>query len=469
MTICFFDRCNLVHMYGAIDARLHNTYDCIHVAYSDIEYEILIHQYGVPEKRIVHFKNELRKYLNNNYTCNDFALIDDVIVKATDGRFNLNLSIQADRGLVYKTYEESEKLIASLYGFWTDFFEKFQPTIIFHEMVSLSINHLCAVVAKTKGIIYASEIQVPGLHENDLLFCDYWGGEPLILKQTKKNDYLEEKTNKYISDFKSRPQKVLMSSLFKNKPAIQYLRLAVRKYFFIRKHRNDYPCIEDYIENFISRDDTVIRKYKNLREYKRIKWDSYDDSKKYYYFPFHLEPEAAVFFWGDGIYANQIKLIENIAASLPSDTYLYVKDHPNDIGYRSAEDYLELKKINNIKLLHAKDSSYEIIKNSKGVITINGSAGLEALLLDKPVFYFGNPYYEHFNNAYKIRNIKDLRTKLTEENPILSNNDNFNRLFAASFEGNTALFYTSNYDDKENLNNVITSFNSYISSIKGQK
>ena len=464
MKVCFFSRCNLVYLYGSIDNALKTKYDFVHVAYSDREYEILVNRFNILPERIVNFKKTLREYLKNDYSTEEYNNLDNIILKATDGRFNLNLSIQSDRALQYKTYEESEKLISSIYDFWNDYFNREQPNMILHEMVSLSINHLCSVVAKEKNILYVSEIQIPGLNDTNLLFANYWGGIPLYGRNT--NPEIKENVQTYIENFQNKKQAVLFGGMFKTKSVIHYLLPAVKTFLSIKKNKNKYPNLDDYIENYIVNDNSCIKKIHNLISYSKIVWDKFDESKKYYYYPFHLEPEAAVYFWGDGIYTNQVKLIENIASSLPSDTYLYVKDHPHDIGYRNPNDYFQLKKINNIKLLHAKESGYNIIKHSKGVITINGSAGFEALLLDKPVYYFGNPYYANFNNTYRVNNIRDLKNILKNNSSIKSNFENFVNLFSNSYEGNTAVFYSENYKDDKNLQLVIKSFNTYFSDIE---
>ena len=154
MKICFFSRCNLTYLYGALDNALSSKYEMMHIAYSDLEYKVLTKDFNIPIERVVHFKRELRNYFDKDYSAYNYEELDERIIKATEGRFNLNLSIQVDRGLPYKTYEDSEKLIAALYEFWSDYFDKERPAIIFHEMVSLSINHLCAVAAKERNVLY---------------------------------------------------------------------------------------------------------------------------------------------------------------------------------------------------------------------------------------------------------------------------------------------------------------------------
>ena len=82
--------------------------------------------------------------------------------------------------------------------------------------------------------------------------------------------------------------------------------------------------------------------------------------------------------------------------------------------------------------------------------------------MNKPVYFFGNPYYENFNNTYKINNIKDLRNELLKTREIKSNVENFITFFSNVYEGNTAMFYSENFNDETNLQVVINSFNKYF-------
>jgi hypothetical protein len=53
-------------------------------------------------------------------------------------------------------------------------------------------------------------------------------------------------------------------------------------------------------------------------------------SDGFYFYPLHLRTRSGSgIHWADGIYSNQVKLIENIASQLPPGIMLYVKDHPH--------------------------------------------------------------------------------------------------------------------------------------------
>ena len=193
-------------------------------------------------------------------------------------------------------------------------------------------------------------------------------------------------------------------------------------------------------------------------------------TNSYYFYPLHLEPEAVVNYLADGIYRNQIKLIENIAGQLPVGTYLYVKDHPHDIGYRRVTDYLRLKAVPNVMLIHARESSKSIIQNSIGVITLNGTAGFEAMLLGKKVFTFGKAFYSISPLAIYVHNVRDLKDLLETTCGTINEVDYYLKRFIlalikSSYSGNTDCFYGGKNKyrtDSENIENLKNSYKSYF-------
>jgi capsule polysaccharide modification protein KpsS len=186
---------------------------------------------------------------------------------------------------------------------------------------------------------------------------------------------------------------------------------------------NPHDRVLDNIDFWSTERRAAETKFVNLLRYRRdIRFDAFDPSQRYYFYPLHLEPEAVVLYHAHGLYTNQVKLIQNIAAQLPPGVLLYVKDHPHDHGYRSADDYLALKAVPNIRLLDSSVSGKEVIAHSMGVITQTGTAGFEALLLGKQVYTFGKTFYSPAPGVVYLRNIRDLRAALytADERPPVS-------------------------------------------------
>ena len=114
-------------------------------------------------------------------------------------------------------------------------------------------------------------------------------------------------------------------------------------------------------------------------------------------------------------FSNQLSIIEMIARVLPAGYKLYVREHPlwrNRYSYRLLA---QLKTIPNVRFISTKYPAWEIVKNSKGILTLNGTNGIEALMYGKPVLAFApNVYTDFHSGAIRCTNLFQLGAKLVE-------------------------------------------------------
>lgn len=139
-----------------------------------------------------------------------------------------------------------------------------------------------------------------------------------------------------------------------------------------------------------------------------------DWNDKIVYFPLHYEPELAILLLSP-FYFDQIALIKYIARSVPLDYTIYVKEHPAMVSKRARWYYKELRKIPNVKLIHPKTSSAEILKRATLVTTITGTTGWEASMLGIPVITFGEVFYNTLSFVQRVRNIEELPAAVREQ------------------------------------------------------
>jgi hypothetical protein len=132
-----------------------------------------------------------------------------------------------------------------------------------------------------------------------------------------------------------------------------------------------------------------------------------DFKKKYILFYLQRQPEASTMTRGP-FYLDQIQLIHNISKSLPVDYFLYVKPHYNDFGNQKINYYRGLAQRPNIKILSAYSDGHQLIKNCSMVITITGTVGWEALIHGKPVFTFGDVFYNSCPLVTRVHDFKRL-------------------------------------------------------------
>ena len=419
-TILFFDRMSLTDLYVSIGNGLKDNAHIVHVAYSEIEEEKL-NRAGITD--YVSYKKLFFKYLDNTPT-NSAILkeIDDDIIKYSDDVFNLNGSIQSDRGFKYLNYDEALHSAQSHYLAWKEIFSLQKVDILYHEAVSLFFNHIAAILCIKQGGEYRYMVQTksdkPGFSYINVK------GDKLTSPEIEKRyeTYIKNpgtidvnRSKKFLEGFRADYSvfmgSVASKSLSKTKLAIMAIKSRLKAKLYSKK----YDRVRDNIDYMLLNENFSHQKLINLNQYRSLGIQFVKEvpsGEPYYYYSMHLEPESVVLYEGDGIYTNQIKLIENIAASLPVGCYLYVKDHPHELAYRKADDYYRLMQIPNVRLLSPELPGKVLIANAIGVLSINGTAGFEGLMLNKQVYCFGKNYYSMTPRVTYIHNVRDIRTSI---------------------------------------------------------
>lgn len=130
---------------------------------------------------------------------------------------------------------------------------------------------------------------------------------------------------------------------------------------------------------------------------------------KFVYFPIHVEPERTLTEPAP-FYTNQLEVITHIAKSLPAEYQLYVKEHPlqKTSGWKNIDFYKQIFNLSNVKLIYHSTPQDEILQKCSIVITISGSAGLEALFYEKPVIIFGKTVYNEISSVSTVTDINNL-------------------------------------------------------------
>ncbi len=421
-TILFLHREQLTDLFVPVSKQIGTRMNILHVAYSDKE-EAMLEDAGI--RTDYNYEKLLAGHLQQIRSVDRTLLeeIDTLFVENSDRRFNLNGSLQSDRGMSVLSYEESLLLAQAHYKVWKEIFDKWHVDLLIHEPCSLFFNHLAAILCKAQQGIYLTQSATYGKTEElnyiNLIHDDYTcpeveQNELFYLKHSEKMD--RESCDAFIRKFRSSYEVFLSNIQPKTNRSLLWLRSRKRQWMRFLK-RNKYDRMLQNVDYWLNLKDSMGDRLRNLRDYKKkgIRFEEPVEGEKYYYYSFHQEPEAVVLYLGDGIYANQVKLIENIAASLPVGCYLYVKDHPHEFAYRCADDYLRLGKVPNIRLIRSAIPGKQLIKNAVGVFTINGTAGFEGVMLRKQVYCFGKSYYSDYEGVNYIHNIRDLR-KIVYEN-----------------------------------------------------
>lgn len=153
------------------------------------------------------------------------------------------------------------------------------------------------------------------------------------------------------------------------------------------------------------------RRWKRIKNALRRKYESLqstaDFSKKFVYFPLHIQPECTTSAMGD-VFVDQILALDILSFCLPDDWVIYVKENPGQwIGPRMHAGrfngyYDEILKRRNVRLVPVSTSTYDLIKNTQAVASITGTACWEAVLRGKPAFVFGHVWHMYCEGVFRV-------------------------------------------------------------------
>lgn len=116
--------------------------------------------------------------------------------------------------------------------------------------------------------------------------------------------------------------------------------------------------------------------------------------EKYFLYPLHFEWEAQLAYREPFI--SQLEMARILCECLPANTYLYVKAHPHWKNCDQSFEFIDQLKRwnNNIRIIRPEENTTDLIKNSLGVIVINGTIGYEAIAQKKPLIVLGHEAYK---------------------------------------------------------------------------
>lgn len=140
-----------------------------------------------------------------------------------------------------------------------------------------------------------------------------------------------------------------------------------------------------------------------------------NNREKFIYFPLGVDEERTLLI-DSPFLTNQLEVIRNIIKSIPIDYKLYVKEAPSQRirKWRKISEYKEMLKIPNVRLIHPTVSPKELYENCSLVMTVIGSAGLEAAFYEKPSMVFTDTTYTALPSVTKIDSIENLSESINK-------------------------------------------------------
>lgn len=313
---------------------------------------------------------------------------------------------------IYYNFSSNEilSIIEQECKFFENVLNEVKPDFLIIKMTDWHQNHLLYEMCKARGIKIL------------MLIPTRFGIRMMISERIDKVDSILSKTDlqtkrtvgeleNYLKGYDSFKQ----ANEFRNKYQIynwQKFKTTLR--FFLtpinssyRKRYSNYKATRSKI--FVKQLRLLLKK--RYREFfiNRYFTREITNETPFIYFPMHIEPERTLSIDAP-YYTNQLEVITNIAKSLPVGYKLYVKEHTvmKNMGWRSISYYKQILELPNVKLIHPSVKPEEMFSNCSLVITITGTAGLEAAFYKKPAILLADVIYSSIPSVYRLKSIEVL-------------------------------------------------------------
>lgn len=343
-----------------------------------------------------------------NYCSNDHEDNDKIY------GFNLNEAVLTDRH--HKKNVDIKLLLGKFRRGFRKFLKEKDIHRIFGYAMSDSIGYAAFMTSKSMQIpfFYLCSTRVEdffyltselnGSSENaDLFnlkspFSNFEYNDALRLLKDKVE---HSKVPSYASD----PSMVAHKSISKRLRSFFNLILANLKSQKHNKYLQLNIPIKTSIFNAFNRAKSIKELKSHIQNFEQI------SEKKFLFYPLHLHPENSTLIWGRWCH-NQIELLKLISRVLPSDVYLFVKEHMVAEGRHELGFYDQIASLPNIVFIPSNTNPHEVINKCLAVVTIAGTAGFEAICHAKNVLIFGDADYGNFPNSIPCTNLKKFRENL---------------------------------------------------------
>ena len=98
-------------------------------------------------------------------------------------------------------------------------------------------------------------------------------------------------------------------------------------------------------------------------------------------------------------FVSPFETVRNMVRSLPSGVFLYVKEHPNALGIRSPSELFRIKRLPGVRLIDPFVDSHSLIKKAEAVVTLSGTASLEAAIYGKRTILLSDIFIKNFSTC----------------------------------------------------------------------
>lgn len=195
-----------------------------------------------------------------------------------------------------------------------------------------------------------------------------------------------------------------------------------REDFTPKKPKNIVKNILKILIKFDYLSKLRLRAFLESRRNKKIYIEPENLPDKFLFYPLNMPYDEQLTLRAPG-FKDNYKNIEYILENLPHGCDLVIKEHPVNPGMMEYKKLVNItNNYSNFHVIPPWVPLRDILFQSMGLITINSTAGLESLIVNKNVLALGMGYYKDLESVYTIEK-KPIKEILNEMSLEISNVD----------------------------------------------
>lgn len=195
----------------------------------------------------------------------------------------------------------------------------------------------------------------------------------------------------------------------------------------------------------------------------------------YVFIPLQFYPEITSDYWNKNLeLINHHEVVLKVINTFPATDTIIVKEHPAAFGRRDEKFLKKLAGFKNVKFAKTKSSMNQWLKNSRLIIGNASTTTVNAIILQKPVIFFAEPYFQLTKRNY-FETITDEHLKLKIDQ---YKNETFNDLeiyelikllYTSSFDGSLGTYVPIGEKNKSQGFSIGEDFRKYINDFIANK
>jgi len=318
------------------------------------------------------------------------------------------------------TYYES--VLANLGWFFAGLFDQYDFDSIVYENVSNAFSYVAYHIAQKRGAKFVgfTPSRMPG--RLDILDVAPSGNtrmKPLFTEIRKGafkvplevdafvSEYLRNVTQK-VPEYMLQKQPFEMGPLerYSNKKSFQRFSRSVR---YITTERDDYFYAFQVADPRLAFPEQLLKetwRYTKIKLLHKTYQTQLDLNRAYFVYPLQFHPESASSVDGPS-WNDEWHNIEQIARTLPFGIQLYVKDHRHAEGKQPLHFYNKVARLPNVTLVSAHFNTKELLRRCKAVVCSTSTMGFESLIMQKPTFVLGEPFYAFLPGCVRVTSFNE--------------------------------------------------------------